>query len=152
MKFSYRTLGTKSGTPLILLQHFTGTMDAWDPAVVNALAKSRTVVVFNNRGVGATNGVVADNVSDMSSDAHAFIQALGYKKVDLLGFSMGGFIAQQLAAQHPDLVNKVILAGTTHQGGGNHLMQVLSEAFSRTTAPDPRDYLFFSQSDAGKQR
>ena len=151
VKFSYRTLGSKSDTPLILLQHFTGTMDAWDPAVVNALAKSRTVVVFNNRGVGATNGVVADNVSQMSSDAYAFIQALGFKKVDLLGFSMGGFIAQQLAAQHPDLVNKVILAGTTHQGGGNNLMQVLGEAFSRTDAPDPRDYLFFSQSEAGKK-
>jgi pimeloyl-ACP methyl ester carboxylesterase len=126
-------------------------MDAWDPAVVNALAKSRTVVVFNNRGVGATNGVVADNVSQMTSDAYAFIQALGYKKVDLLGFSMGGFVAQQLAAQYPDLVNKVILAGTTHQGGGNHLMQVLGEAFSRQNAPDPRDYLFFSQSEAGKK-
>lgn len=151
VKFSYRTLGPKSGTPLILLQHFTGTMDSWDPSVVNALAKSRTVVVFNNRGVGATNGVVADNISQMSSDAYAFIQALGYKKVDLLGFSMGGFIAQQLAAQHPDLVNKVILAGTTHQGGGNNLMQVLGEAFSRQNAPDPRDYLFFSQSETGKK-
>jgi pimeloyl-ACP methyl ester carboxylesterase len=151
VKFSYRTLGPKSGTPLIFLQHFTGTMDSWDPAVVNALAKTRPVVVFNNRGVGATNGVVADNVSQMSSDAYAFIQALGYKKVDLLGFSMGGFIAQELAAQHPDLVNKVILAGTTHQGGGNNLMQVLGEAFSRQNAPDPRDYLFFSQSEAGKK-
>jgi pimeloyl-ACP methyl ester carboxylesterase len=151
VKFSYRALGPKSGTPLIFLQHFTGTMDSWDPAVVNALAKTRPVVVFNNRGVGATNGVVADNVSQMSSDAYAFIQALGYKKVDLLGFSMGGFIAQELAAQHPDLVNKVILAGTTHQGGGNNLMQVLGEAFSRQNAPDPRDYLFFSQSEAGKK-
>jgi len=151
VKFSYRTLGPKSDVPLILLQHFTGTMDAWDPAVVNALAKSRTVIVFNNRGVGATNGVVADNVSQMTSDAYAFIQALGFKKVDLLGFSMGGFIAQKLAAQHPDLINKVILAGTTHQGGSNNLMQVLGEAFSRQNAPDPRDYLFFSQSEAGKK-
>lgn len=151
VKFSYRALGPKSGTPLVLLQHFTGTMDAWDPAVVNALAKSRPVVVFNNRGVGASNGVVADNVAQMTTDAYAFIQALGYNKVDLLGFSLGGFIAQELAAQHPELVHKVILAGTTYQGGGNHLMQVLSEAFSRVNAPDPRDYLFFSQSDAGKK-
>lgn len=151
VKFSYRALGPRSGTPLVFLQHFTGTMDAWDPAVVNALAKSRPVVVFNNRGVGATNGVVADNVAQMTTDAYAFIKALGYHKVDLLGFSMGGFIAQELAAQHPELVHKVILAGTTHQGGGNHLMQVLGEAFSRTNAPDPRDYLFFSQSEAGKK-
>lgn len=151
IKFSYRTLGPQSGTPLVLLQHFTGNMDAWDPAVVNALAKNRPVVVFNNRGVGATNGVVADNIAQMTTDAYAFIQALGYKQVDVLGFSMGGFVAQELAAQYPELVRKVILAGTTHQGGGNHLMKVLGEAFSRANAPDPRDYLFFSQSEAGKQ-
>lgn len=151
VKFSYRALGPKSGTPLVFLQHFTGTMDAWDPAVVNALAKTRPVVVFNNRGVGATNGVVADNVAQMTTDAFAFIKALGYQKVDLLGFSLGGFVAQELAAQHPELINKVILAGTTHQGGGNHLMKVLGEAFSRANAPDPRDYLFFSQSEAGKK-
>lgn len=151
VKFSYRTLGPQSGTPLVLLQHFTGNMDAWDPAVVNALAKNRPVVVFNNRGVGATNGVVADNIAQMTTDAYAIIQALGYKQVDVLGFSMGGFVAQELAAQHPELVRKVILAGTTHQGGGNHLMKVLGEAFSRANAPDPRDYLFFSQSEAGKQ-
>lgn len=151
VKFSYRTLGPKTGTPLVFLQHFTGTMDAWDPAVVNAFAKTRPVIVFNNRGVGATDGVVADNVGQMTTDAYAFVQALGYKKIDVLGFSMGGFIAQELAAQHPELVHKVILAGTTYQGGGNNLMKVLGEAFSRTNAPDPRDYLFFSQSDAGKQ-
>lgn len=151
IKFSYRTLGHVSGTPLILLQHFTGSMDSWDPAVVNALAKTRPVIAFNNRGVGATSGTVADNIADMTKDAYAFINALGYKKVDLLGFSMGGFIAQELAAQHPELVNKVILAGTTHQGGGNNLMKVLGEAFSRENMPDPRDYLFFSQSDVGKK-
>lgn len=151
VKFSYRTLGPKSGTPLVFLQHFTGNMDAWDPAVVNAFAKTRPVIVFNNRGIGATDGVVADNVEQMTTDAYAFIQALGYKQVDLLGFSMGGFVAQQLAAKHPELVRKVILAGTTHQGGGNNLMKVLGEAFSRQNAPDPRDYLFFSQSEAGKK-
>jgi pimeloyl-ACP methyl ester carboxylesterase len=135
----------------VVLQHFTGTMDAWDPAVINAFAQTRPVIVFNNRGVGATDGVVADNIAQMTSDADAFIQALGYNTVDLLGFSMGGFIAQELAAQHPELVHKVILAGTTYQGGGNQLMKVLSEAFSRTNAPDPRDYLFFSQSEAGQK-
>jgi pimeloyl-ACP methyl ester carboxylesterase len=87
----------------------------------------------------------------MTADAYAFIKALGYKQVDLLGFSMGGFIAQELAAQHLELVRKVILAGTTYQGGGNNLMKVLGEAFSRANTPDPRDYLFFSQTDAGKK-
>lgn len=151
VKFSYRKMGPTSGTPLIFLQHFTGTMDSWDPAVVNALAKTRPVVVFNNRGVGSTNGEVADNIAQMTTDAYAFINALGFKKVDLLGFSMGGFIAQELAVQYPELVHKVILAGTTHKGGGNNLMKVLGEAFSRENKPDPRDYLFFSQTDAGKK-
>ena len=151
VKFSYRTMGPKSGTPLVFLQHFTGTMDSWDPAVVNGFAKTRPVVVFNNRGIGSTNGVAADSIEQMTTDAYAFIQALGYKQVDLLGFSMGGFIAQELAAQHPELIHKVILAGTTYQGGGNNLMKVLGEAFSRVNAPDPRDYLFFSQSDEGKK-
>lgn len=151
IKYSYRALGPKTGTPLVFLQHFTGTMDSWDPALINGFAKSRPVIVFNNKGVGATNGVVADSIAQMKSDAYAFIQALGYQQVDLLGFSMGGFIAQELAAQHPELVRKVILAGTTHQGGGNDLMKVLGEAFSRANAPDPRDYLFFSQSAEGKK-
>ncbi len=151
IKFSYRKLGPDSDTSLVFLQHFTGNMDAWDPAVINAFAKTRPVIVFNNRGVGATDGEVADNIEQMTSDAYAFIQALGHKQVDLLGFSMGGFVAQQLAARYPDLIRKVILAGTTHQGGGNDLMKVLGEAFSRENAPDPRDYLFFSQSKAGKK-
>jgi pimeloyl-ACP methyl ester carboxylesterase len=151
IKFSYRKLGPDSGTPLVFLQHFTGNMDAWDPAVINAFAKTRPVIVFNNRGVGATDGEVADNIEQMASDAYTFIQALGHKQVDLLGFSMGGFVAQQLAAKYPDLIRKVILAGTTHQGGGNDLMKVLGEAFLRENAPDPRDYLFFSQSEAGKK-
>lgn len=151
IKYSYRILGPQTGTPLVFLQHFTGTMDAWDPAVINGFAKTRQVIVFNNRGVGSTNGVVADNIAQMTADAYEFINAMGLKKVDLLGFSMGGFIAQELAAQHPELVQKVILAGTTYQGGGNNLMKVLGEAFSRANAPDPRDYLFFSQTVTGQK-
>lgn len=151
IKFSYRSLGTKTGTPLILLQHFTGTMDYWDPAVVNGLAKNRPVIVFNNTGVGSSSGKVPDNVEQMTADAYTFINALGYKKVDLLGFSLGGFIAQELAADHPELVRKVILAGTSHQGGGNNLMKVLGEAFSQKDSPDPRLWLFFSQSPESQQ-
>jgi pimeloyl-ACP methyl ester carboxylesterase len=154
IKFSYRQIGKSTGIPLILLQHFTGTMDNWDPAVVNELGNERPVIVFNNTGVGSTNGQVADNVKQMSTDAQAFIDALGYKKVDLLGFSLGGYVAQEMAVQRPDLVRKVILAGTSNQGGGEHLMKVLGEAFSQKDSPDPRLYLFFTQSkesqEAGK--
>jgi pimeloyl-ACP methyl ester carboxylesterase len=151
IKFSYRAIGQSTGIPLILLQHFTGTMDSWDPAVVNCLGKERPVIVFNNTGVGSSSGKVPDNVEQMSIDAQAFINALGYKKVDLLGFSLGGYVAQDMAAKRPDLVRKVILAGTSHQGGGEHLLKVLGEAFSQKDSPDPRLYLFFTQSKESQE-
>ncbi|MFH1817773.1 MAG: alpha/beta hydrolase [Pseudomonadota bacterium] len=144
--FAYRTIGTKKGVPLVLLQHFTGTIDYWDPAVVNGLSKEREVIVFDNAGVGASSGKVPDNIEQMSTDALAFIKALGFKKVDLLGYSLGGMIAQYLAAQNPELVRKVILANTVHQGGGNDLMKVLNDAMSQKTYSDPRMVLFFTES------
>ena len=151
IKFSYRSFGKTTGTPLVLLQHFTGTMDYWDPAVVNGLAKERPVVVFNNTGVGKTSGATPDNVEQMATDAVAFINALGLKKVDLLGYSLGGFIAQEVAAKNPELVRKVILAGTGVKGGGNNLMKVVGEAFSQKDSPDPRLYLFFTQTSESQQ-
>jgi pimeloyl-ACP methyl ester carboxylesterase len=144
--FAYRTIGTKTGVPLVLLQHFTGTIDYWDPAVVNGLAMEREVIVFDNTGVGASSGKVPDSVEQMSTDALAFIKALNLQRVDLLGYSLGGMIAQNLAAQRPDLVRKVILANTAHQGGGNDLMKVLNDAMSQKTYPDPRMVLFFTKS------
>ena len=99
--FAYRTLGTPNGTPLVLLQHFTGHMDSWDPAVVNALAKDRFVVVFDNAGVGQSSGRTPDNVAQMAEDAEHFMAALGVSMVDLLGFSLGGCVAQQLATTYP---------------------------------------------------
>lgn len=146
-RFAYRVIGSGEGTPLVLLQHFIGTMDYWDPIVVNGLAQGRKVVVFDNTGVGASSGKVPDNVEQMSADALAFIQALGYKKVDLLGYSLGGMIAQTLAAQNPSLIRKVILANTVHQGGGNDLMNVLNKAMTQKQYPDPRMVLFFTESD-----
>jgi len=126
-------------------------MDYWDPAVVNGLAKERPVVVFNNTGVGKTSGATPDNVEQMATDAVAFINALGLKKVDLLGYSLGGFIAQEVAAKNPELVRKVILAGTGVKGGGNNLMKVVGEAFSQKDSPDPRLYLFFTQTSESQQ-
>lgn len=146
--FAYREIGSKPGVPLVLLQHFTGTMDYWDPAVVNALAKERKVIVFDNTGIGGTSGKVPDNVEQMTADALGFIQALGLQKIDVLGYSLGGMIAQELAAGHPELVRKLVLANTAHQGGGNDLMKVLAEAKAQTTYPDPRMVLFFTKSPA----
>lgn len=150
IRYAYRSFGSHTGTSLIFLQHFSGTMDYWDPAVVNGLAKDRPVIVFDNTGVGKTSGRTPDNVEQMATDAGNFIYALGLKKVDLLGFSLGGFVAQKIAADRPDLIRKVILVGTAPQGGEEHLLKVLSEAFSRKDLPDPRLYLFFTPSEASQ--
>ena len=148
IRFAYRRLGPSTGTPLILLQHFSGNIDAWDPAVVNALAADRPVIAFDNAGVGLSTGQTPDNVATMARDAVDFINVLGLTEVDLLGFSLGGCVAQQIAAEHGRLVRKLILVGTAPKGGEEHLLAVLQEAFSQTGAPDPRLPLFFTKSSA----
>ncbi len=98
IRFAYRRIGPATGTPLVLLQHFSGNIDAWDPAVVNALATDRPVIAFDNAGVGRSTGQTPDNIAAMAKDAVAFINLLGLSEVDLLGFSLGGCVAQQIAA------------------------------------------------------
>jgi len=117
IKFAYRILGKQSEYPLVLLQHFRGSMDNWDPALIDALAEQRTVIVFDNKGICLSEGVTPDTFEAMGDDAASFITALGYKKVDVLGFSIGGAVAQTLTLQHPELVHKLILAGTAPKGG-----------------------------------
>ena len=150
IRFAYRRLGPSTGTPLVLLQHFSGNIDAWDPAVVNALAADRPVIAFDNAGVGRSTGQTPDNVVAMARDAVDFINLLGLSQVDLLGFSLGGCVAQQIVAEHGRLVRKLILVGTAPKGGEEHLLAVLKEAFSRTDAPDPRLPLFFTKSSASQ--
>ena len=148
IRFAYRRLGPAAGTPLVLLQHFSGNIDAWDPAVVNALATDRPVIVFDNAGVGRSTGQTPDNVAAMARDAVAFIVLLDLPEVDLLGFSLGGCVAQQIAAEHGRLVRKLILVGTAPKGGEEHLLATLQDAFSQTDAPGPRLPLFFTKSFA----
>jgi pimeloyl-ACP methyl ester carboxylesterase len=150
IRFAYRKLGPWSGTPLVLLQHFSGNIDAWDPAVVNALAADRPVIAFDNAGVGRSTGQTPDNVAAMTRDAVTFINLLGLSEVDLLSFSLGGCVAQQMAAENGRMVRKLILAGTAPKGGEEHLLAVLQEAFSKTDAPDPRLPLFFTPSSASQ--
>lgn len=149
LRFAYRRLGPEAGIPLILLQHFTGTMDAWDPAVVNALAARRPVIAFNNAGVGTSSGETPDSVEKQASDVEAFIEALGLKQVDLLGFSLGGFLAQVMATRGAVDVRRMILAGTAPRGGEEHLLQVVEAAFARN-ARDVRLPLFFTASEASQ--
>jgi pimeloyl-ACP methyl ester carboxylesterase len=112
----YRTYGNKGGTPLVLLAPLGSSLDDWDPAVINGLAKYSTVVVFDNKGVGGSSGKTPGSITEMARDAVSFVRALGYSKVNLLGFSMGGFVAQEIVETEPALVNKLILVGTGPQG------------------------------------
>jgi pimeloyl-ACP methyl ester carboxylesterase len=117
IRFAYRRFGRSGGVPLVFNQHFTGTMDHWDPAVTDGLAREREVILFNNAGVSSSSGEVPTSVEGMATNAIAFIGALGLSKVDVLGFSIGGFVAQEIAGQAPGLVRKLILVGTGPRGG-----------------------------------
>jgi len=116
--FAYRRFGdAQTDAPALLcLQHFRGNLDNWDPALVDRLAEDREVILLANRGVGSSTGIVPDNVTDMARDALRFVDVLGLRQVDLLGFSLGGYIAQELALLRPRLVRRIVLAGTAPQG------------------------------------
>jgi pimeloyl-ACP methyl ester carboxylesterase len=150
IRYGYRRLGPSIGTPLVLMQHFTGTMDAWDPAVVNALAETRPVIVFNNRGIGTSTGKTPDTVEQMAADAETFIRGLGLAEVDLLGFSLGGMLAQVLAVEHPALIRRIVIAGAAPRGGEEHLLAVVEEAFAKG-ASDVRLPLFFTPSEESQR-
>ena len=117
IRFAYRRFGNPGGVPLVMNIHFTGTMDHWDPAVTDGLAQNREVILFNNAGISSSSGTVPESIEEMAANAGAFIEALGLKQVDVLGFSMGGLIAQELAITKPRLVRRVILVGTGPRSG-----------------------------------
>lgn len=153
--FVYRQFGPDDGVPLILLNHLSAVLDNWDPRVVEGLAAQRPVITFDNRGVGASGGSTPDTIEAMARDTVLFIRALGYDKVDLLGLSMGGFIGQVIAADEPDLVRKLILAGTGPAGGPG-IDKVTSLTIKDTvkavlTRKDPKRYLFFTDTAGGRR-
>jgi pimeloyl-ACP methyl ester carboxylesterase len=117
VRFAYRRFGKSGGVPLVFNQHFTGTMDHRDPAVTDGLATEREVILFNNAGVFSSSGEVPTRIEKMGINAVTFIKALGLPKVDVLGFSIGGFVAQEIALQAPDLVRRLVLVGTGPRGG-----------------------------------
>ena len=153
-EFVYRELGEKGGVPLVFLHHFTAVLDDWDPRVVDGLAAKHHVITFDNRGVGASGGSTPNTVEEMARDAVAFIRALGFSKVDLLGFSLGGFVSQVIAQQQPELVRKIILAGTGPAGGEGilNIGAVLQDAFAKAEAAhkQPKHFLFFTQTRNGQ--
>ena len=113
VEFAYRELGTNNpGPPVVFLVHLAAVLDNWDPRVVDGLAAKHHVVVFDNRGVGASSGASAASIEQMAEDAITFIKAMKFAQVDLFGFSMGGMIAQEIALMEPQLVRRMVIAGT----------------------------------------
>jgi len=111
-RFAYRRFGKEGGVPLVFNMHFMGTMDHWDPAVTDGLAKERDIILFDNAGVSSSSGDVPGSFVEMGANAIAFIKALGLKQVDVLGISIGGLVAQEITLQAPDLVRRLVLVGT----------------------------------------
>jgi len=153
--YAYRELGPRGGIPLVLLHHFTAVLDDWDPRVIDGIATTRHVIAFDNRGVGGTGGSVPHTIDEMAEDAVAFIRALGHEQVDLLGFSLGGGIAQVIMLNHPKLVRRAILAGTGPRGGGGieKMPLIAGSAYTKAalTLRDPRHFLFFNRNATGKR-
>ena len=116
-KYAYRRFGTGPSLPLLCLQHFTGTMDNWDPAVTDPLAAGREVILFDSAGIGRSSGTVPNTIAGMASHALAFLDSLGLKACDVLGFSLGGMVAQQMALERPSIFRRMILVGTAPRGG-----------------------------------
>ncbi|MEX6689882.1 alpha/beta hydrolase [Danxiaibacter flavus] len=132
--FAYRILGKQTGIPLVMVSALGNSMDDWDPVITNGLAQQYKVIIFDIQGVGSSSGVTPDNIPDMAKGVVTFIQALGYTKVNLLGFSMGSFITQQIASANPALVNKIILTGTGPKGaeGLSNLPNILATTVGLT--------------------
>lgn len=153
--FAYRDLGPRTGVPVVLLNHLGATLDNYDPRVLDGLAAQYRVIAFDNRGVGASGGETPTSVAAMARDAVAFIRAMGFDTVDLLGFSLGGFVAQEIALTQPSLVRHLILTGTGPAGGeginrvtGLTLRAMLKGAL---TFKDPKYYLFFTRTANGRR-
>lgn len=153
--FAYRELGPESGVPVVFLHHLTAVLDDWDPRIIDGIAAQHRVIAFDNRGVGASGSSVPHTIDEMGSDTIAFIRALGLHKVDLFGFSLGGGVAQMVALQTPDLVRRMVLAGTGPKGGGgiSEITKVTVIAYIKAalTLKDPRHFLFFPRNAEGKR-
>jgi pimeloyl-ACP methyl ester carboxylesterase len=157
ISFAYRRWGKPGALPLILNQHFTGNLDNWDPAVLDSLAEDREVIIFNNAGVASSTGEVPSTFAGMAKNAALFIDALGLKKLDLLGFSIGGMVAQQITLDRPELIRKLILVGTAprnHDAGNGqgHVTPETASIFGATYNPPENLWLkvFFTDSEASQ--
>lgn len=152
--YAYRELGPKGGIPVVFFVHLAGNLDNWDPRIIDAVAQTRHVIAFDNRGVGASTGQVPDSVEAMADDAYTFIRALGFAEIDIFSFSLGGMVAQDLTVKHPELVRKLVLTGTGPRGGKD-MDKVVAVTYwdilrAALTRSDPKEFLFFNRNATGK--
>ena len=152
--YAYRELGPKGGIPVVFFVHLAATLDNWDPRIVDPIAKNRHVITFDQRGVGASTGKVPATLEEAADHAYEFISALGFDKIDIFSFSMGGMIAQDLIVKHPDLVRKLVLTGTGPRGGKD-IEKVVATTYwdvlrATLTRSDPKEFLFFNRNATGK--
>jgi len=153
VSYAHRATGASDATPIVLLQHFRGNLDNWDPALIDALALGRQVITFDNRGVAASSGTTPSTIAEMALDAIDFIDALGLEQVDLLGFSIGSFLAQEIALVRPEIVRKVVLASSAPQGAsGMHgwAADVIGAVGKPETSPEEYLSVFFTRSEASR--
>jgi pimeloyl-ACP methyl ester carboxylesterase len=155
VEFAYRQLGPSRGVPVVFLTHLAAVLDNWDPRVVDGIAARHPVITFDNRGVGASGGSTPTTIEQMARDAVTFIGGLGFDRVDLFGFSMGGMIAQVIAQEEPRLVRKMIIAGTGPAGGDGidkvTRISYLDIARGLLTRQDPKQFLFFTRTPNGRR-
>ena len=153
--YAYRdTGGSEATVPLVMLQHFRGNLDSWDPALIDTLAQARRVVTFDNAGVGGSTGTTPDTIEQMARDALAFLAAMGLRQVDLLGFSIGSFVTQQIALTRPMMVRRLVLASAAPQGAaGMHgwAPEVMDAVGTPHTSPEAYLEVFFARSAASRQ-
>jgi pimeloyl-ACP methyl ester carboxylesterase len=150
--YAYRDVG-EGDVPLVLLQHFRGNLDNWDPALVDALAADRRVVSFDNVGVGATTGTTPNTIEAMAHGAITFVEAMGLQTVDLLGFSIGSFVAQEIALIRPDLLRRLVLASSAPQGAaGMHgwAPEVIGAVGQPETNPQGYLEVFFAPTETSR--
>jgi pimeloyl-ACP methyl ester carboxylesterase len=153
VEYAYRTTGTPDASPLVLFQHFRGSLDHWDPALIDALATGRQVVTFDNTGVAATSGRTPNTIAQMALDAIDFIEALSLGEIDLLGFSIGSFVAQEIALVRPEKVRRIVLASSAPQGAADMhgwAPDVIGAIGKPVTTPDEYLDVFFAHSDTSR--
>jgi pimeloyl-ACP methyl ester carboxylesterase len=152
--YAYRELGPVGGVPVVMFMHLAGNLDNWDPRIIDALAAQRHVIAFDQPGVGRSTGRVPRTLEESADDAFAFLNALGLTRIDVVAFSMGAMIAQDLVLAHPSLVRRLVLAGTGPRGGRD-IDKVVRTTYqdvvrAALTRRDPKEYLFFARDPVGE--